>query len=68
MYNYLSNQENKEVIELSNEEKKKDIETTVDLIKDLDRQSLLLIQAGAQILKARNDMEEVQTLKIPGRR
>lgn len=40
------------------EETKKDIETTVDLLKGLDKQSLLLIQAGAQMLKARQDMED----------
>lgn len=39
------------------EEKKKDIGETLNLIKGLDRQSLLIIQAGAQMLKARRDMD-----------
>ena len=34
-----------------------DIQAVVQLLKSLDAQSLLLLQAGAQMLKARADME-----------
>lgn len=40
------------------EEMKRDIEDTVNILKDLDKQSLLIVHAGAQMLKARNDMEK----------
>ena len=40
------------------EEMKKDIRETVDILKSLDPQSLMLVQAGAQMLKARKDMDE----------
>lgn len=40
------------------EEKKKDFDATVDVLKGLDLQSLLLVQASAQVLKARQDMDE----------
>lgn len=39
------------------EEKKRDLAETIDLLKELDKSSLLLIQSGAQMLKARQDME-----------
>lgn len=39
------------------EEKKIDIAETVDVLEGLDKQSLLIIQAGAQMLKARQDMD-----------
>lgn len=40
------------------EEKKKDLDATVNMLKGLDRQDLLLVQASAQVLKARQDMAE----------
>lgn len=40
------------------EEKKKDLDATVNMLKGLDRQDLLLVQASAQVLKARQDMDE----------
>ena len=40
------------------EEKKIDIAETVDVLEGLDKQSLLIIQAGAQMLKSRQDMDE----------
>ena len=36
---------------------KTDIQSIVQLLKSLDTQSLLLLQAGAQMLKARADMD-----------
>lgn len=39
------------------DEKKNAIAETVGVLKDLDEQSLLLILAGAQMLKARQEME-----------
>lgn len=38
------------------EEKKKDLEEMVDVLKDLDEKSLLILNTGAQMLKARQDM------------
>jgi len=43
------------------DEKKKDIEETVEVLKQLDRNSLLLIKNGAEMLKARQDMDEKRT-------
>lgn len=43
------------------EEKKRDIEDTVLILKQLDRSSLLLIKNGAELLKARQELEEKQT-------
>lgn len=40
------------------EKEKKDFKETVDILKELDRESLLIINSGAQMLKARQDMEE----------
>jgi len=40
------------------EQEKEDIKVTVDMLKGLDKQSLLLIYTGALMLKARQDMEE----------
>lgn len=42
------------------EEKKKDIFETVLILKQLDRSSLLLIKNGAELLKARQDMEVIE--------
>lgn len=39
-------------------EMRNDIRATVSLLKGLDKESLLLIQAGAQMLKARNEMNQ----------
>lgn len=44
-------------------ENKKDIEEMVDILKGLDHQSLLIVQSGAQMLKARQDMDEVRVLQ-----
>lgn len=46
------------------EEKKRDIAETVDLLKGLDKSSLLLVKAGAQMLKARQDMEARGAKKV----
>lgn len=40
------------------EEKKKDIEEMVDILKVLDKESLLILNTGAQMLKARQDMTQ----------
>lgn len=40
------------------EEQKKDIERTVEVLKQLDKNSLSLIDSGARLLKARQDMEK----------
>lgn len=39
------------------DEKKKDIEEMVSILEELDRNSLLILNSGAQMLKARQDME-----------
>ena len=45
-------------------ENKKDIEEMVDVLKGLDRQSLLIVQSGAQMLKARQDMDKAQKAEL----
>lgn len=40
------------------EDKRKDIEEMVCILQDLDRESLLILNSGAQMLKARQDMEK----------
>ena len=40
------------------EEKKKDLWEMVDVLKDLDEESLLILNTGAQMLKARQDMSK----------
>lgn len=46
-------------------EKRKDIEGMVGILKQLDRTSLTLIKNGAEILKARQDMEtDTQDKKV----
>lgn len=40
------------------EEKREQIERTVDILKELDKESLLIINSGAQMLKARQDMDK----------
>ena len=40
------------------EEKKKEIEEVVDILKELDAKSLAMINGGAKMLKARQDMEK----------
>lgn len=40
------------------EEKKKDLEEMIDVLKDLDEESLLILNTGAQMLKARQDMNK----------
>lgn len=40
------------------EEKKEQIERTVGILKELDKESLLIINSGAQMLKARQDMDK----------
>lgn len=42
------------------EEKKKDLEEMVDVLKDLDEESLLILNTGAQMLKARQDMSKTE--------
>lgn len=42
------------------DETKKEIEETVEVLKQLDRNSLLLIKNGAVLLKARLDLEEYE--------
>lgn len=39
-------------------EKMQNIKSTVEILKRLDEKSLLIIDAGARMLKARADMEE----------
>ena len=39
------------------EEKKKEIKETVEVLKQLDKNSLLLIKSGAEMLKARQQLE-----------
>ena len=45
------------------DENKREIEEMVDILKGLDKQSLLIVQSGAQMLKARQDMDEVGVLQ-----
>ena len=40
------------------EEEEKDLEEMVDVLKDLDEESLLILNAGAHMLKARQDMSK----------
>ncbi len=40
------------------EEKKKDIEETVEILKGLDKPSLAIVKSGAEILKARADLDK----------
>lgn len=40
------------------DDKRKDIEEMVYILQDLDRESLLILNSGAQMLKARQDMEK----------
>lgn len=40
------------------EEKKKDIEETVEILKGLDKPSLAIVKIGAEILKARADLDK----------
>lgn len=42
------------------EEKKKDLEEMVDVLKDLDEESLLILNTGAQMLKARQEMSKTE--------
>ena len=42
------------------EEKKREIRETVAVLKQLDRNSLLLIKNGAELLKARQELEHVE--------
>ncbi len=39
------------------EDKKKDIDDTVAVLMQLDKNSLLLVKNGAELLKARQEME-----------
>lgn len=39
------------------EEKKKEIKEMVGILKGLDKESLLILNAGAQMLKARQEIE-----------
>ena len=41
-----------------NEEKKKDIRETIEMLKQLDEKALLLIKNGVELLKARQDLEK----------
>jgi hypothetical protein len=43
------------------EKEKKDIKATVEILKQLDKQSLLILDSGARMLKARQDMENAET-------
>lgn len=43
--------------ELLNEDKRKDINDTVAVLMQLDKNSLLLVKNGAELLKARQEME-----------
>lgn len=40
------------------EEKKKEFSDMVDILKELDKESLLLMRSNAEILKARQDMDK----------
>lgn len=44
--------------EIMSDDKRKDIEEMVYILQDLDRESLLILNSGAQMLKARQDMEK----------
>lgn len=46
------------------EEKKKLINETVENLKHLDKESLLLIKNGAELLKARAEMDKEKDKKI----
>lgn len=46
------------------EEKKKDIEEMVDILKVLDKESLLILNTGAQMLKARQDMTQPEMEEV----
>ena len=39
------------------DENKKDIEEMVEIMKSLDKESVLILTSGAQMLKARQEME-----------
>lgn len=42
------------------DETQKDIEEMVCILKSLDKQSLLILHSGAQMLKARQQMDETK--------
>ena len=42
------------------EENKKEIKEMVDILKDLDRESRILLMGGVQMLKARQDMDKAE--------
>lgn len=43
------------------EETRRDIEEMVDILKNLDREDLLLVKGGAKMLEARQNIEKQQT-------
>ena len=45
---------------------KRDIVDTINILKQLDQESLLIIDSGARMLKARMDMEKLQEEKKGG--
>lgn len=45
-------------MEKMSDEKKKLIEQTVENLKHLDRESLLIMRSGAEMLKSRDDIEK----------
>lgn len=42
------------------EQNKNDFKEMVDILKELDKTSLLILDSGAKMLKARQDMEELK--------
>lgn len=45
------------------EKEKSDIAQTVKILKQLDKKSLLIIDSGAKMLKARQDLEDGKELR-----
>lgn len=43
------------------EKNRKDLKEMIDLLKQLDKESLLILDSGARMLKARQDMEKKKT-------
>ena len=49
---------NEEGGDFMTEENKKDIEETVEILKGLDKPSLAIVKSGAELLKARADLDK----------
>lgn len=49
------------------EKERKDIQQTVNVLMKLDKKSLLIIDSGAQMLLARQEVEEKKSVEVGGK-